>query len=229
MTSALESFTPIGRTDTLGRRVREQLRHAIMSGRFSPGEKLTIRAVASALGVSITPAREALYNLASEGSLEMRANGSVYIHSLTEERIVELIKIRIALESLAAREAAHLIDPETIDEIAKLNDLMIEADACDDYAGVVKHNWQMHFTLYRVSAMPQLVRIIEGCWMMTGSYVNIIYPAFSNSSHGVENHCEMVAALRERDGTRLAEAVITDINLVADALLATIGKKQPEP
>lgn len=228
MASALESFTPIGRADTLGRRVREQLRHAIMSGRFSPGEKLTIRAVANALGVSTTPAREALYNLASDGSLEMRANGSVYIHSLTEERIVELIKIRIALESLAAREAARLIDPETIDDIERLNALMIDADQRDDYADVVTFNWQLHFTLYRASAMPQLVRIIEGCWMMIGSYVNIIYPAFSSSGHGIQNHRKMVEALKERDGERLAQAVVTDINLVADALLSTIQQENAE-
>ena len=51
---------------TLYEKVYEELRNALMSGRFLPGEPLTIRGVAEALGTSIMPVREALRRLAAE-------------------------------------------------------------------------------------------------------------------------------------------------------------------
>ncbi len=222
MTDALESLTPIGRSDTLAQIVRTQLKDAVMSGRFAPGEKLTIRGIAGALGVSLTPAREALYNLASEGVLEMRPNGSVYVPELTVDRIVELTKIRVALESLASREAVARISDAKIAEIAALNDALIAHNESKNYSALIAVNWQFHFTLYRASNMDQLVRLIESCWLMTGSYLNVIYPNFGEVRDGISNHVQIVRALERRDADRVALAITTDINLASDALISAI-------
>jgi len=203
-------LTPIGRTDTLAQKVRTQLKEAVMAGRFAPGEKLTIRSIAGALQVSLTPAREALYNLASEGVLEMRPNGSVYVPELTVDRIEELTKIRIALESLAAREAVRRLTDAEIRKLAILNDGMVEANENKNYPVLIALNWQFHFGLYRASQMDQLVRMIESCWVMTGSYINVIYPQFGEVSDGISNHQQIVRALERRDADRAAVAIATD-------------------
>lgn len=225
MNDALDSLTPIGRTDTLAQKVRTQLKEAVMAGRFAPGEKLTIRSIAGALQVSLTPAREALYNLASEGVLEMRPNGSVYVPELTVDRIEELTKIRIALESLAAREAVRKLTDAEIRKLAILNDGMVEANENKNYPVLIALNWQFHFGLYRASQMDQLVRMIESCWVMTGSYINVIYPQFGEVSDGISNHQQIVRALERRDADRAAVAIATDINLASDALIAAIRDK----
>ncbi len=212
-------LAPIGRSETLGQQVRTQLGSAIMAGRFKPGQKLTIRAVATALDVSLTPAREALYNLAAEGILEMRPNGSVYVPTLTTERIVELTKIRTALEGLAAREAALRITDAEIANINQINDLMVEANKRKDYAQVMELNWEFHFAIYRASGMNELVRMIEKRWMMNSSYLNVIYPSFGQIDQGINNHHTMVRALQSRDPERLASAVVIDINFAADTLI----------
>lgn len=222
MSAALESLTPLARPDTLAQRVRTKLKEAVMAGRFSPGQRLTIRSIAGALDVSLTPAREALYNLASEGVLDLRSDGSVYVPELTEERIIELTKIRVALEGLASREAVQRITDREIAEIVKLNDAMIEADAQREYSKLISLNWQFHFSIYRASHLDQLVRMIESCWMMTGSYLNVIYPEFGEVKEGISNHLQIVRALEQRDGERLASAINMDINLAADALLSAI-------
>jgi DNA-binding GntR family transcriptional regulator len=220
--STLEGLKPIGRSDTLGQKVKTQLKEAVMAGRFSPGEKLTIRSIAGALDVSLTPAREALFNLASEGVLEMRTNGSVYVPKLTTERIIELTKIRVALESLAAREAVNQISDAEIARLARLNDLITESDHKQDYSNLISQNWQFHFGIYNASGMEQLVRMIESCWLMTGSYLNVIYPKFGEVTEGISNHRQIVRALQNRDADRLAHSIITDINLSADALISAI-------
>lgn len=221
-------MAPIGRSETLGQQVRTQLASAIMAGRFKPGQKLTIRAVAAALDVSLTPAREALYNLAAEGILEMRSNGSVYLPTLTSERIVELTKIRTALEALAAREAALRITDEDIVNISRINDLMVAANERKDYASVMELNWEFHFAIYRASGMSELVRMIEKRWMMNSSYLNVIYPSFGQMDQGINNHHTMVRALHSRDPERLASAVVIDINFAADTLLDMIEAQGKE-
>lgn len=214
-----------GRTETLGRRVKDELKQAVMAGKFHPGQKLTIRGIASELDVSLTPVREALYHLASEGVLEMRSNGSVYVPELTEARIVELTKIRVALEGLAAREAVRNLSEKDIDAINAVNEELITRDERGEYAELLALNWKFHFLIYAASGMEQLVRMIESCWLMNGSYLNIIYPAFGEVSEGINNHIQIVRALRARDPDRVASTINTDINLAADALLEAVRKK----
>ncbi len=223
MSEALQKIKPVRKAASLGKQVRDELRAAIMAGRFRPGEKLTIRAVASALGVSLTPAREALYNLAAEGALELAQNGSVYVPTLTAERVRELTKIRLALEGLAAREAAQRIDDRGIARAEKFNAALVAADKTQNYADVISLNWQFHFAIYGASAMPHLIRMIEGCWLKTGSYLNIIYPEFGRADDGVNNHKEILHALKARQPDRLADAICRDIEFAAAALTAMIA------
>ena len=70
--------------------------------------------------------------------------------------------------------------------------------------------------------MDLLVRMIESCWLMTGSYLNVIYPKFGEISDGISNHLQIVRALERRDADRVAAAITTDINLAADALIGAI-------
>lgn len=222
-------LAPLGRSETLGQQVKTQLSSAIMAGRFKPGQKLTIRAVATALDVSLTPVREALYNLAAEGILEMRPNGSVYVPTLTSERIIELTKIRTALEALAAREAATRITDKDIANISEINDRMVEANNKKDYARVIECNWEFHFAIYRASGMNELVRMIEKRWMMNGSYLNVIYPRFGQVEQGLANHQTIVRALHSRDPERLSSAIVVDINFAADTLLDMITELSAKP
>ena len=222
MNDALESLTPIGRSDTLAQKVRTQMKEAVMSGRFAPGEKLTIRSIAGALDVSLTPAREALYNLASEGVLEMRPNGSVYVPELTLDKIIELTKIRVALESTASREAVRRMSDAEIAAVAALNDAIIAKHEAKEFGPLMALNWQFHFALYRASQMDMLVRMIESCWLMTGSYLNVLYPKFGEIGDGIANHQQIVRALERRDADRVAAAITADINLASDALIASI-------
>jgi len=216
--SGLESFTPVRRDDTLAVRAREQLRSAIMAGRFKPGEKLTLRAVAASLAVSLTPAREALYNLAAEGALEVGPRGSVYVPRLDRAKIAELTKIRVALEGLAAAEAARHLDHDVVAELRDLNDRLVEADGRQDYRDVIRLNWAFHFRIYNLSGMPALTRMIEGCWLKTGSYLNLIYPDFGKTSTGIRNHQEILAAIEARDPNRMLDAVRCDIEYASTAM-----------
>ena len=96
-------------TDTsLRKQVYDSLCAALTSGRFAPGQKLTFRFVAKALGVSLTPVREAVRRLVAEGAFEMQPNRSVRIPLMTKAKVLELRDIRVAVEGLAAGKAAEV-------------------------------------------------------------------------------------------------------------------------
>ncbi|WP_226623267.1 GntR family transcriptional regulator [Alloyangia pacifica] len=222
MIAALEGIEPIARKETLGMIVREELRSALMAGRFQPGQKLTIRAVASALNVSLTPAREALYNLMAEGILESGANGTIFVPKLDEAQIVELTKIRVNLEGLAAREALpHLTDAD-IDALTEINAEVCKSDEDKDFSKLMSQNWRFHFGIYGRSDMPTLLRIIESCWLKMGSYLNVIYPDYGEIGTGLENHQQILKALRARDADRLCDTIRVDIEQSSGYLIEMI-------
>jgi len=225
MSSTLEGFEPVERKETLGTLVRGQLRSAIMAGQFMPGEKLTIRAVAKALNVSLTPAREALYNLVAEGALESRPNGTVCVPEIDEKRLIEITKIRINLEGLAAREAAAGLTTKIVRELEQINDKLIKADRDKDYTALRTLNWKFHFTIYEAAEMPQLSKMIEGCWLMIGSYLNVLYPEYGKVNVGIDIHREIIEAVKSKDPDRLEAAIAKDIRTASDWLIDMVRSR----
>lgn len=218
----LKGLAPVRRSASLAESARGELRAAVMAGRFEPGTRLTVRSVAQALGVSFTPAREALYGLVSEGALEIAASGTAVVPVLCEARVNELLVIRRALECTAAREAAAHIGPPDLDALRTCHAALIAADASGEYKRLMALNWQFHFAIYAASGLPRLVRMIESCWLQTGSYLNVIYPEYGQSDRGLRIHAAILAALEAGDSAALVEAVRSDIDMAGQALIMAI-------
>src|SRR5258706_8451756 len=118
MPSAALSSNP---ADTsLRKQVYDSLRAALTAGRFVPGQKLTFRFVAGALGVSLTPVREALRRLVAEGAFEMQPNRSVRLPLMTRAKVLELRDIRMAVEGLAAGKAALSADRRQVTALRRI-------------------------------------------------------------------------------------------------------------
>lgn len=98
----------IPRIDLLGERVYRQLRSYLWSGNVRWGETLRESVLATRLGVSRTPVREALTRLAGEGFLENRGR-SFAVPLLSEDDIEEICHLRVLLETDAARMAARAV------------------------------------------------------------------------------------------------------------------------
>ena len=86
----------------LADRAYERLREALVEGTLPPGAKLSERGLAQALGVSAQPVREALRRLEGEGMVETRPRSGSFVAALDTARLVEMGRIRAALEGAAA-------------------------------------------------------------------------------------------------------------------------------
>lgn len=196
---------------SLRKQVYDSLREALTAGRFAPGQKLTFRYVAGALGVSLTPVREALRRLVAEGAFEMQPNRSVRVPLMTRDRILELRDIRMALEGLAAAKAALLADRR---QIAGLRQTALEittARSRGDNATDRQKIREFHFGLYAIARQPTLLRVIEGLWLQTGPYMNLLYPDFISRPTGPQGRARLVRALQAHDPVAARREIENDV------------------
>jgi DNA-binding GntR family transcriptional regulator len=217
----------IERSETLTEQVAAKLRTALTGGLFAPGEKITIRAVAKALGVSPTPAREALAALAAEGVLESTAGRSLIVPPLNQERLNELTRVRVSLECLAAEVALERMTAEEVRSVIAANERLKRATDAADFKAAILANRQFHFAIYEAARMPTLLRMIEALWLRTGAYVNLIYPAFGLARKGIENHDRAARAIEERDAGALRAAIEYDIRYSAQHIADALPKRRP--
>ena len=121
---ALTGFVSSSR-ENLASRTYAQLREALMAGRFWPGQRLRIRELSEAMGVSDTPVREAIMQLVREGGLEMRSGQSITVTRLSLTRYRELREIRLFLEGLATEKAVPLLTGADLKQLKKLHDALV--------------------------------------------------------------------------------------------------------
>jgi DNA-binding GntR family transcriptional regulator len=202
---------PLDRQTSLGELAYTSLKEAIVRGEFSAGQKLTVRAVAQALSVSTTPARDAIMRLIGEGALVNAGPKTVIVPPLTLPALDEVTSIRLVLEGLAASLAADRMSKAAISE---LHGLQLQINAALDaanYAAALRANKTFHFSIYEGAGMPRLVSMIESLWVRIGPSLNDLYPEFATSRVGVSNHMEAIAGLESGDKARVKAAIEKDI------------------
>lgn len=100
--------------------VYQALRESILSQLFEPGQRLHVEEIAGKLGVSLTPVRQAIQALSTEGLIEIRPRSGTFVAQLTAQDVEETFDLRTALECLAAERAVERVTPEQCAELRRL-------------------------------------------------------------------------------------------------------------
>lgn len=139
------------------RAIYEALKERIISGELPAGSELKIMPLASELGVSIVPVREAIRILAAEDLIELRPRRSPVIAKLDQRDLVEINRIRRALEPLVLDDAVARHTSQTLNQCKALLD---EDRACADLWQKVELNKAFHLALLAPSVMRRTISII---------------------------------------------------------------------
>ena len=200
-------------TETLSDRIYRQLKRGLKSGVYRPGQKITNRAVATALNVSQTPVREAVARLVSEGGLAMTGPKTVIVPRLLLDQYEEIIGIRLLLEARAAELAATKADAAFIDELEALHLAFTARRGAGDFAAALEFNERFHFTLYAHAGQPRLFSIIDSLWVSFGPTLSLIYPKFGADDDGVRPHSDAIAAMRRGEPQEVRRAIENDLEI----------------
>jgi DNA-binding GntR family transcriptional regulator len=202
---------PIERQSSLGEAAYRSLKDIIIRGEFPPNEKLTVRSVAAALGVSTTPARDAVNRLLAEGAIVNDGPKTVILPILTMDALDEITATRLALEGLAAERSVNSITRADIATLEQLQATINKGLDTADYRMVLHANREFHFLIYKRSGWPRLVGMIETLWLRIGPSLNDLYPDFATNRKGVSNHMAGIEALRVKSGMKIRQAIEQDI------------------
>lgn len=208
--------------------VYDILRDSILEHRFVPGERLLVDQLAARLGVSLTPVRHAIQQLATEGLVEIRPRSGTTVASLTDADISETFEIRRALECLAAETAVGRIGDEVLKQLRRL--VWKLAEPVESDADRLRHerdNSEFHRLIVEASGNRRLAEMYKGLKahlqiarvhsVSLGEWVKRL-----PEEHG--EHEEIMAALEARDRDRLIAALSGHIDRARTALIETLSK-----
>jgi DNA-binding GntR family transcriptional regulator len=203
---------------TVQERVYQELRDALYQGRFMPGEVLTIRALAAALGTSPMPVREAIQRLVTENALTQLPNRTFQVAALTPQNYDEWIRVRCELEGYAAQRAAQRSTPAICRQLREINATFAKSIEKEQANGMLEGNQHFHFAVYEAADSDALLKMIGSLWLRFGpvlAFVQHVPGSIEMFRRGVEVHERVVAAMERHDAHEARFALALDIRAAA--------------
>lgn len=185
--------------EPLRHRIAAVLREAILSGDLLPGQALTEMQIASQLGVSRAPVREAIRILSKDGLVESVPYRGTTVRKLTRQNIEEVYSLRLVLETFALR---RIVEGALMDDVEPLKAICrsMEAHArARDLKGLNLDDEAFHETIIQ-SANHEL---LASTWASLGLRVRqamaLRNQEFPDPAEVASNHRPIVAALEAKD------------------------------
>ncbi|HEY9211978.1 MAG TPA: GntR family transcriptional regulator [Ancylobacter sp.] len=208
--------------ETVQQWVFQRLRRTVMTGRFPPGQAVTIRGLAEAMGVSAMPVREALRRLVAERALILLDNRRVRVPEMTARRFDQLVVARTLLECEAAARALPAADGAFIERLQALNRASDAAVETADTEAMIETNLAFHAALYGGRSDNVLLPLIESVWLQIGPFMRMAL-ADLEQHYPVDRHAQALVALQARNEPALRAAIEADIRDGIGHLLAQLG------
>jgi DNA-binding GntR family transcriptional regulator len=199
------SLAPISHL-TLTDNVYHALKKQILNLELPLGSRIRDEDIAAQLGVSRTPVREAIRNLIRDGLIEVVPRSKTRVCTLSETDVNELVDLRMALESLAARLSATRIPKQALLKLSELYDLAEIGLKRGDTRHSLEFDRAMHQQILEHCGNPRLILMLN----TINDYVTLFRNMGArNPSHKSFNyrHREIMRALARADGDAAAKAV----------------------
>ena len=183
------------------------LRRLILLERLPPGMPLTERELSDALGVSRTPLREAIKQLASEGLVEISASRRPRVADPSSAELADALRVQGALEALSGELACVVATNAEIQEIAERNAEMVARDATDDPLTAFERDMAFHRAIVAAGGNAALA---ETHSTYNARLWRARFMSSQRSSARAERNAEhdaIVAALSRRDAPAAAAAL----------------------
>ncbi|MEU8955093.1 GntR family transcriptional regulator [Streptomyces sp. NPDC048518] len=151
---------PVRRSSVRGQ-ILAALRHALVGGELAPGEVYSAPALAERFGVSATPVREAMQQLAVEGAVEVVPNRGFRITERSTRELAELAEVRALLEVPVMLRLARTVPVERWAALRPLAEATATAAAGGDLARYAESDRAFHGAVLSLSGNQQLVQVAD--------------------------------------------------------------------
>jgi DNA-binding GntR family transcriptional regulator len=191
-----------------------------MAGQFEPGQKVSSRKLASALGTSDMPVRTALSRLIAEGGLVRQLNSTICVPTCSRRSFKEGMDLRVILEAHASRLACGKLSGEDFKILERYSAKLDAAIRTNDVSRYLDCNQNLKFAIYHRCGSDILLATLGMLWLKIGPFLRRLSTALPNIS-AINFHTDAIAALRRGDAEAAGAAIGRDISAGRDLLLAT--------
>jgi DNA-binding GntR family transcriptional regulator len=202
-----------------------RLRQAVSEGTYGPGDRLQIAKLAKDFNLSLTPVREALLELASEGLVDIEPHRGARVADVPVTDLTEAYLVRERLESAATRLAAERASDEFSAALAACHSQFVEAVEAGELEALRRLSDGFHGLIYDMAQSPLLRRLIRDA---LGSAPSDTFTLIKDrAQHSVHYHEEILKAILLRDGDA-AESLMTahirdSLELILTAKAESVG------
>ena len=186
--------------------VYKQLKSDILEGRLRPGERIVVADLASRFELSPMPVREALVRLQQEDLIEIIPHTGARVAFTNMKKFMEIVAIRIELETFAAKLATIHITQEQIEKLTKLVEQMEQVDDRDPVA-YENLNRTFHELVYSSCQNQQLYELIMSLWEKSQVSRTIFLRLSDRVATSIEEHKMWLMAIMERNEEKVAAIV----------------------
>jgi len=211
---------------SLADQVYEWLRARIVKGELVPDSRIVELEVASTMGTSQGPVREALQRLEREGLVRRQAHSATFVAGFSLDEMYELFSLRSMIEGFAVRRTVKCITPEQCDQLDRLVDAMREAGTRDDMFTLTEYDFHFHRLLCQWSDSPTLLRAWDPLYGQIQRFVVRTHrDYFAHTTDIADTHLPIMNALRSHDEAHVTQLMHEHIMLI----WSLFGQQQPFP
>jgi DNA-binding GntR family transcriptional regulator len=216
--AALPHSAQIDRGKPIPEQVYALLRQSIITLRLPPGAVIIEKQITDQLGISRTPVRDALRQLADEGLINVRPQSGTFVALIDRQQLEEGRLIRRALEIEGIRLSVARIEDADIERLNDVLALQERAARRKRHADFIDYDDQFHRTINELSGYPRLWRVISGAKAQLDRVRHLSAPLPGQSNRVLSQHRAIVEALARRNVERCVKALSHHLDDAYDRL-----------
>ncbi len=173
------------------------VRKRIFDGTYAAGMYVRLDQLAAELGISVTPVREALFELRAEGLLAQQPRRGFVVLPVTGRDLTDVSNVQAHIGGELAARAAVNISAERLRELEKIQTELEDAYASDDDEQAVRLNHEFHRAINVAADSPKLAQLMS---QITRYAPESVFPTIAGwPARSMKDHRRVLAALEKRD------------------------------
>ncbi|TWC05101.1 GntR family transcriptional regulator [Bradyrhizobium macuxiense] len=205
-----------------------RLRTMIVRGELAPGQSLGEADLSDALGISRTPLREALKQLANEGLVELRLNHSAVITPFRRAELAELFEAVSGIERCAAELAALRMEDADFERLEALQDKIEWHHGRGELRDYFQANQQIHSAIVGFARNAVLKATHEALLARAERARFFALSVLGRWDESVREHQDILAALRRRDAALAGQILAHHVRRTGEIVAETLDGKADE-
>ncbi|KUO15654.1 GntR family transcriptional regulator [Streptomyces dysideae] len=203
-----------GKKSSYRERVADALRAALIAGELRPGEVYSAPTLAARFGVSATPVREAMLDLAKEGLVDTVPNKGFRVTAVSEKQLDEYTHIRALIEIPTVVALARTADPVSLEALRPAAREIVQAAVSADLIAYVEADTRFHLGLLALAGNAHLVEVVGDLRKRSRLYGLTALAEAGRLLASAEEHLELLDALTARDEKAVHEVMTRHIGHV---------------